>query len=132
LAGPLIAQILGDFGADVIKIEHPQRPDGMRGHGASIDGEGLWSKESGRNKRTVGLYLGDADGAEIMLELVRRSDVVVESCRPGTLERWGLGWDVLHEANPRLVLARVTGFGQDGPYANRPAFGTLVEAMSGF
>ena len=132
LAGPLIAQVLGDFGADVVKVEHPDRPDGMRGHGAAVDGEGLWWKEVGRNKRTLGLYLGDPEGAEVMLELVRHSDVLIENFRPGTLERWGLGWDVLHEANPRLVLVRVTGFGQDGPYADRPAFGTLVEAMSGF
>jgi crotonobetainyl-CoA:carnitine CoA-transferase CaiB-like acyl-CoA transferase len=132
LAGPLIAQILGDFGADVVKIEHPARPDGMRGHGASLDGDGLWWKEISRNKRTIGLYLGDPEGAEVMLELVRHTDVLVENFRPGTLEKWGLGWDVLREVNPRLVLVRVTGFGQDGPYRDRPAFGTLVEAMSGF
>ncbi len=132
LAGPLIAQILGDFGADVVKIEHPRHVDGMRGHGASLDGEGLWWKEIARNKRTIGLYLGDPEGAEVLLDLVRSADVLIENFRPGTLERWGLGWDVLHEANPALVLVRVTGFGQEGPYASRPAFGTLVEAMSGF
>lgn len=132
LAGPLTCQILGDFGAEVIKIEHPDRPDGMRGHGAAVDGHGLWWKEIGRNKRTLGLYLGDPDGAAVFLDLVRNADVLVENFRPGTLERWGLSWDVLREANPRLVLLRVTGFGQSGPYASRPAFGTLVEAMSGF
>lgn len=132
LAGPLIAQILGDFGADVVKIEHPRHVDGMRGHGASLDGEGLWWKEIARNKRTIGLYLGDPEGAEVLLDLVRSADVLIENFRPGTLERWGLGWEVLHEANPALVLVRVTGFGQEGPYASRPAFGTLVEAMSGF
>jgi crotonobetainyl-CoA:carnitine CoA-transferase CaiB-like acyl-CoA transferase len=132
LAGPLVCQILGDFGADVIKIEHPGRPDGMRGHGHAVDGHGLWWKEVGRNKRTIGLYLGDPDGAALLLDLVRGADVLVENFRPGTLERWGLSWDTLREVNPRLVLLRVTGFGQDGPYAGRPAFGTLVEAMSGF
>ncbi len=132
LAGPLVCQILGDFGADVVKIEHPQRPDGMRGHGHAVDGHGLWWKEVGRNKRTIGLHLGDPDGAALLLELVRQTDVLVENFRPGTLERWGLSWETLQEANPRLVLLRVTGFGQDGPYAGRPAFGTLVEAMSGF
>jgi crotonobetainyl-CoA:carnitine CoA-transferase CaiB-like acyl-CoA transferase len=132
LAGPLVCQILGDFGADVIKVEHPERPDGMRGHGPAVDGHGLWWKEIGRNKRTIGLYLGDPDGAEVLLELVRTADVLVENFRPGTLERWGLSWDVLREANPGLILLRVTGFGQEGPYASRPAFGTLVEAMSGF
>jgi len=132
LAGPLVCQILGDFGAEVIKIEHPARPDGMRGHGRAVDGHGLWWKEIARNKRTVGLYLGAPEGADLLLEMVRSSDVLVENFRPGTLERWGLSWDVLREANPGLIMLRVTGFGQDGPYASRPAFGTLVEAMSGF
>lgn len=132
LAGPLLCQILGDFGADVIKIEHPERPDGMRGHGHSVDGIGLWWKEISRNKRTIGLNLSAPEGAELLLELVGTADVLVENFRPGTLERWGLGWERLQVANPGLVLVRVTGFGQEGPYADRPAFGTLVEAMSGF
>ncbi|MPZ89272.1 MAG: CoA transferase [Nitriliruptorales bacterium] len=132
LAGPLVCQILGDFGADVIKVEHPRRGDAMRGHGAAVDGTGLWWKEISRNKRSVGLYLGDREGAEILLRLVERADVLVENFRPGTLERWGLGWERLREANADLILLRVTGFGQTGPYASRPAFGTLVEAMSGF
>ncbi|HSK21785.1 MAG TPA: CoA transferase [Egicoccus sp.] len=132
LAGPLICQVLGDYGADVIKIEHPERPDGMRGHGRAVDGHGLWWKEIGRNKRTIGLHLGRQEGAAVLLDLARDADVLVENFRPGTLERWGLGPDRLHEANPRLVIVRVTGFGQDGPYRDRPAFGTLVEAMSGF
>jgi crotonobetainyl-CoA:carnitine CoA-transferase CaiB-like acyl-CoA transferase len=85
-----------------------------------------------RNKRTIGLDLGQTDGAEVMLRIADTADVVVESFRPGTLERWGLGWDVLAARNPRLILTRVTGFGQDGPYSRRPAFGTLIEAMSGF
>jgi crotonobetainyl-CoA:carnitine CoA-transferase CaiB-like acyl-CoA transferase len=132
LAGPLICQILGDYGADVIKVEHPERPDGMRGHGRAVDGHGLWWKEISRNKRTIGLHLGREEGAAVLLDLVRDADVLVENFRPGTLERWGLDPDRLHEANPRLVVVRVTGFGQDGPYRDRPAFGTLVEAMSGF
>jgi crotonobetainyl-CoA:carnitine CoA-transferase CaiB-like acyl-CoA transferase len=132
LAGPLVCQILGDYGADVLKIEHPTRGDAMRGHGLAVDGVGLWWKEVSRNKRTVGLYLGDADGADLLLRLVETADVLVENFRPGTLERWGLGWERLREVNPGLVLLRVTGFGQTGPYAGRPAFGTLVEAMSGF
>lgn len=132
LAGPLVCQILGDFGADVIKVEHPTRPDGMRGHGATVDGRGLWWKEVARNKRTIGLDLSDPRGAEVLLGLIATSDVLVENFRPGTLERWGLGWDVLEARNPGLILLRVTGFGQSGPYSDRPAFGTLVEAMSGF
>jgi crotonobetainyl-CoA:carnitine CoA-transferase CaiB-like acyl-CoA transferase len=132
LAGPLACQILGDFGAEVIKVEHPRKPDGMRGHGPSVDGEGIWWKEVARNKRTVAIDLSRPEGAELLLGLVRGADVLVENFRPGTLERWGLDWDTLRAANPGLILLRVTGFGQDGPYARRPAFGTLVEAMSGF
>jgi crotonobetainyl-CoA:carnitine CoA-transferase CaiB-like acyl-CoA transferase len=132
LAGPLASQILGDFGADVLKVEHPQRGDGMRGHGLDKDGQSLWWKMVSRNKRTLGLNLGDPEGARIFRRLAATADVVVENFRPGTLERWGLGYDVLSAENPGIVLLRVTGFGQHGPYAKRPAFGTLVEAMSGF
>jgi len=131
-AAPLAGMVLGDFGAEVIKIEHPRRPDPARGHGPSKDGVGLWFKTLARNKRLVTLDLSKPGGAELFLELAARSDVVLENFRPGTLERWGLGWDELSAANPRLVLARVSGFGQTGPYAARPGFGTLAEAMSGF
>ncbi|KZF09536.1 CaiB/BaiF CoA transferase family protein [Rhodococcus sp. EPR-147] len=132
LAGPLVAQILGDFGAEVIKIEHPTKPDGMRGHGLDKDGHPLWWTMIGRNKRTMTLDLGSAQGGALFRRLAAEADVVVENFRPGTLERWGLGYDVLSELNPGLILLRVTGFGQTGPYATRPAFGTLVESMSGF
>lgn len=132
LAGPLAGQILGDYGADVVKIEHPQHGDALRHHGHAKDGEPLWWKMIGRNKRSVGLYLGDPDGAELFKRLVASADVVIENFRPGTLERYGLGWPELSAVNPRLILARMTGFGQDGPYAQRPAFGTLMESMSGF
>jgi crotonobetainyl-CoA:carnitine CoA-transferase CaiB-like acyl-CoA transferase len=132
LAGPLTAQVLGDYGADVIKIEHPTRGDGMRGHGLDKDGEPLWWKMISRNKRTVGLYLGDEEGARIFRRLAATADIVIENFRPGTLERWGLGYDVLSQDNPGLILLRVTGYGQTGPYADRPGFGTLVESMSGF
>jgi crotonobetainyl-CoA:carnitine CoA-transferase CaiB-like acyl-CoA transferase len=129
LAGPLACQILGDFGADVIKVEHP-RGDSMRGHGPAKDGVPLWWTAVSRNKRCIGLYLGDPDGADVFRLLAAQADVIVENFRPGTLERWGLG-DLL-ELNPRLILVRVTGFGQTGPYAHRPGFGTLAESMSGF
>ncbi|MGH3274616.1 MAG: CaiB/BaiF CoA transferase family protein [Streptosporangiaceae bacterium] len=132
LAGPLCCQILGDFGADVIKIEHPVHGDSMRGHGQQKDGVPLWWKEISRNKRTVGLDLGVADGAEAFLRLAATADVVVENFRPGTLEKWGLGPDRLREASPGLVLVRLTGFGQAGPYSGRAGFGTIAEAMSGF
>lgn len=132
LAGPLAAQILGDYGADVIKIEHPEHGDGMRGHGPSKDGVPIWWTELARNKRTVGLYLGEPEGAEVFKRLAETADVVIENFRPGTLERWDIGWDTLHAINPGLILARITGWGQTGPYASRPGFGTLAEAMSGF
>ena len=131
LAGPLTCQILGDYGADVIKVEHP-RGDSMRGHGRSKDGVSLWWKMISRNKRCVALYLGDPDGAEVFRRLVATADVVVESFRPGTFERWGLGYEALREINPGLVLVRISGFGQTGPYRERAGFGTLAEAMSGF
>jgi crotonobetainyl-CoA:carnitine CoA-transferase CaiB-like acyl-CoA transferase len=131
-AGPLAATFLGDFGADVIKIEHPSRPDAARGHGPARNGVNLWWKTLGRNKRTATINLGDPEGAELLLALVAEADVLIENFRPGTLERWGLGPDRLHEANPRLVIARVTAFGQFGPYSARPGFGSLAEAMSGF
>jgi crotonobetainyl-CoA:carnitine CoA-transferase CaiB-like acyl-CoA transferase len=132
LAGPLTCQILGDFGADVVKLEHPSQGDGMRGHGWQKDGEALWWKMLARNKRTVGLYLGDPAGARLFRDLAATADVVVENFRPGTLEQWGLGYETLSADNPGLVLLRVTGFGQGGPYRDRPGFGTLVESMSGF
>ncbi|MEU5769387.1 CoA transferase [Streptomyces asoensis] len=131
-AGPLAATMLGDFGAEVIKVEHPTRPDPSRGHGPSKDGVGLWWKILGRNKRTITLDLSRPGGRATLLRLVRTADVVIENFRPGTLEKWDLGWDTLSAANPRLVLTRVTAFGQFGPYAHRPGFGTLAEAMSGF
>ena len=132
LAGPLCCQILGDFGADVIKIEHPLYGDSMRGHGGQKDGVSLWWKEVSRNKRTLGLNLGKPDGAAAFLRLAATVDVVVENFRPGTLERWGVGPEELHAVNPGLILVRLTGFGQKGPYSSRPGFGTLAEAMSGF
>ncbi|MFF2555317.1 CaiB/BaiF CoA transferase family protein [Nocardia sp. NPDC058058] len=130
-AGPLAATLLADFGADVVKIEHPDG-DPVRSHGAQRDGVGLWWKMLGRGKKSVTLYLGSAPGQQIFRRMVAEADVVVENFRPGTLERWGLGYPELREINPGLVLARVTGFGQIGPYARRTGFGTLAEAMSGF
>ncbi len=132
LAGPLTAQVLGDYGADVVKVEHPRRGDSFRNHGAHHQGVGIWWKTVARNKRCVAIDLGCPEGAELLLQMAAEADVVVENFRPGTLERWGIGWEQLHEVNPRLVLVRITGFGQSGPYRSRPGFGTLAEAMSGF
>jgi crotonobetainyl-CoA:carnitine CoA-transferase CaiB-like acyl-CoA transferase len=131
-AAPLAGMFLGDYGADVIKIEHPARADPARGHGPSKDGEGLWFKALARNKRLITLDLSKPDGRDLFLRLAERSDVVLENFRPGTLERWQLGPDELASANPRLVVARVSGFGQTGPYARRAGFGSLAEGMSGF
>ena len=132
LAGPLAAQILGDFGADVVKVEHPSQGDSMRGHGLSREGTPLWWKLISRNKRCLGLDLGNPRGAEVFRTLAATADVIIENFRPGTIERWGLGYEALRADNPGLVLVRVTGFGQEGPYSDRPAFGTLIESMSGF
>ncbi|MFD5317481.1 CaiB/BaiF CoA transferase family protein [Streptomyces sp. NPDC127098] len=131
-AGPTAAMMLGDFGADVIKIEHPRRGDPSRGHGAAVDGVGLWWKTLSRNKRTAAVDLSAPEGQRILRRLVADSDVLVENFRPGTLERWNLAPEELRELNPRLIVARMTGFGQFGPMAGQPGFGTLAEAMSGF
>ena len=131
-AGPMAATMLADFGAEVIKIEHPKNGDPVRTHGSSKNGVGLWWKMLARNKKSLTLYLGSPEGQEIFKKLVKDADVVIENFRPGTLEKWGLGYEELSKINPRLVLARVTGFGQIGPYSKRPGFGTLAEAMSGF
>jgi crotonobetainyl-CoA:carnitine CoA-transferase CaiB-like acyl-CoA transferase len=130
-AAPITAMLLGDYGADVIKVEHP-RGDPARSHGANKDGHGLWWKVISRNKRCVTLNLGTPEGQQILRDLVVDADVLVENFRPGVLEKWGLGPEQLHTLNPGLIMLRVTGFGQTGPYARRRAFGTLAEAMSGF
>jgi crotonobetainyl-CoA:carnitine CoA-transferase CaiB-like acyl-CoA transferase len=130
-AAPITAMLLGDMGADVLKVEHPNG-DPARTHGWNRDGYGLWWKVIARNKRAVTLNLGTPEGQELLRELVADADVVVENFRPGVLEKWGLGPDTLLDLNPRLVMLRVTGFGQEGPYSERRAFGTLMEAMSGF
>ena len=127
-AAPIAGMLLGDYGAEVVKIEHPRRPDPARGHGPG----GLWFRSLARNKRLATLDLSHPDGRDLFLRLAERADVVLENFRPGTLERWRLGPDELLARNPRLVVARVSGFGQTGPYAHRPGFGTLAEAMSGF
>lgn len=132
VAGPVIARNLGDFGAEVIKVEHPRDGDPVRSMGWQVDGVSLWFKVLNRNKLPITLDLSTSRGAELCLTLAARSDVVVESFRPGTLERWGLGPEALRASNPGLIVTRVSGFGQMGPYAQRPGFGTLAEALSGY
>jgi crotonobetainyl-CoA:carnitine CoA-transferase CaiB-like acyl-CoA transferase len=131
IAAPYCAALLADWGAEVIKIEHPSG-DGMRQAGPSKNGAGLNYKFYGRNKRNIVLDLSKPQGQEVMRGLVARSDVVIENFRPGVMERWKLGWDELHALNEALVMLRVTGFGQFGPYASRAGFGTLAESMSGY
>ena len=131
IAGPGICARLGDFGADVIKIEHPKIGDTTRNLGWKVQGVSLWWKHISRNKRPITLNLSHPEGQEIFLRLVESSDVVVESFRPGTLEKWDLSPERLLERNPRLIVLRNSAFGQTGPYAKRPGFGTLAEAMSG-
>ena len=131
-AGPLAATMLADFGADVIKIEHPRRGDPVRGHGPAKNDVGLEWKQLARGKRVTAVDLSHPAGREVALRLLAQADVLIENFRPGTLERWHLGPAELHEHNPRLVIARVTGFGQFGPRSREPGFGTLAEAMSGF
>jgi crotonobetainyl-CoA:carnitine CoA-transferase CaiB-like acyl-CoA transferase len=123
--------LLGDYGADVLKIEHP-RGDPARTHGHSKDGHGLWWKVIARNKHAVTLNLSHPAGPELLERLAADADVLIENFRPGVLEKWGLGPHRLHQVNPALVILRVSGFGQSGPYATRRAFGTLAEAMTGF
>jgi crotonobetainyl-CoA:carnitine CoA-transferase CaiB-like acyl-CoA transferase len=130
-AGPVIATLLADFGADVVKVEHPHG-DALRSLGWEKDGVSLWWAFVNRNKRCVSIDLSKTEGGKLLLELLKDADVFIESFRPGTLERWGLGPDVLHRANPGLVIVRTSGYGQTGPLSKRPGFGTIAEAMSGF
>jgi crotonobetainyl-CoA:carnitine CoA-transferase CaiB-like acyl-CoA transferase len=130
IAGGVLATVLADHGADVIKVEHPRGGDPLRTW--LRDRGELWWKVYARGKRSVTLNLAHPRGQAILRRLIGGADVLVENFLPGTFEKWGLGWDVLSGDNPRLVFARVSGWGQDGPYRDRPGFGTMVEAMSGF
>ena len=131
LAAPMASMYLGDYGAEVVKVEHPSRGDEMRFWGENKKGVGLYYKVINRNKKSVTADLRTPIGVEIVKRLVRTADVVIENYRPGTLEKWGLGYDVLSEINSRLVMLRITGFGQTGPYSHKPGFGTLAEAFAG-
>jgi len=131
VAGPVAATILGEFGAQVIKIERPGVGDDLRRLGWSKDGSSLWWSVEGRNKESITLDLSKPEGAELLLRLVEVADVVVENFRPGTLERWGLSWEAMRERNSRIILLRTSGYGQSGPYAQRAAFNTAVESLGG-
>ena len=130
VSGNMVSLQLADFGAEVIKIEDPKRGDPLRAW--QTNGISVHWKVYSRNKRSVGLSLREARGRELLLELIGISQVLIENFRPGTLEAMGLGPDILHRRNPGLIILRVSGWGQDGPYRDRPGFGTLVESMSGY
>lgn len=132
IAGPYCGQVLADFGAEVIKIEPPGKGDAMRQWGeADSNGEPVWWNVIGRNKQSVTLDLRQPRGQAILRELAAQADILIENFRPGTMERWGLGYDTLSRSNPGLIMVRVTGFGQDGPYSSRAGFASVCEAMGG-
>ena len=131
IAGPFCAKLLGEFGADVIKVEPPGQGDPLRKWRYMRDGTSLWWHVQSRNKRSVALDLRKPEGQAIAKALAVRADIVVENFRPGTLEEWGLGYDVLSAENPGLVMVRISGYGQTGPYRERPGFGVIGEAMGG-
>ena len=132
LAGPFSGRLLGDMGAEVIKVEPPGKPDPMREWGHErYNGRSLWWPVQSRNKKCVTLNLRTERGQQLLLDLVGHADVVTENFRPGTLERWNLGYEQLSEANPRIILARVSGYGQTGPYKDRAGFAAVAEAMGG-
>jgi formyl-CoA transferase len=132
LAGPFTGRLLGDLGAEIIKVEDPTRPDAIREWGkARYEGRSLWWPVQSRNKKCLTLNLRSERGQELALELVRHADVVTENFRPGTLERWNLGFEQMQEVNPGIILARVSGYGQTGPYAERAGFASVAEAMGG-
>ena len=130
-AGPLIATLMGDHGAEVIKVEHP-RGDDARNWGEKKDGISLFWKVLSRNKKCISIDLNKTEGQEIIKKMIKDTDVLIENFRPGRMEKWGLGWNDLKQVNESLVMVRVTGFGQKGPYSNNAGFGTLAESMSGF
>jgi formyl-CoA transferase/succinyl-CoA--D-citramalate CoA-transferase len=131
IAGPFAGQLLGDYGADVIKVEAPGEGDPMRGWGVTRDGDSLWWPTIGRNKRSIVLDLRQEPARRVAAQLGEHCDVVLENFRPGTLDRWGLGYEALKARNPRLVMVHISGFGQTGPLAGQAGFGSVGEAMGG-
>jgi formyl-CoA transferase len=132
LAGPFCGQLMGDFGAEVIKVEPPKQGDPMRVWGREkAHGMSLWWPVVARNKKSVTLNLREKEGQELARELIKKADFLLENFRPGTMERWGLSYDELYKINPRLIMIRVSGFGQTGPYAERAGFGAVGESMGG-
>jgi formyl-CoA transferase len=131
IAGPFAAKTLGDFGADVIKIEPPKVGDALRKWRLLKEGTSVWWQVQSRNKRSLSLDLKQAEAQEIVRTLVKEADVLIENFRPGTLEGWGLDPEKLLELNPKLIVLRISGYGQTGPYRDKPGFGVVAEAMGG-
>ncbi|TDY20338.1 crotonobetainyl-CoA:carnitine CoA-transferase CaiB-like acyl-CoA transferase [Paraburkholderia sp. BL6665CI2N2] len=131
IAAPFAARLMAEFGADVIKIEAPETGDPLRKWRKLHEGTSLWWYLQSRNKKSICVNLKSADGVEIVKRLAADADVVIENLRPGALEKLGLGWDVLHAINPKLTMVRISGYGQSGPYRDRPGFGAIGEAMGG-
>ena len=131
IAGPFAGKLLAEFGADVIKIEPPGAGDPLRKWRMIQDGTSVWWQVSSRNKRSIAIDLRAEDGQDLARRLIADADVLVENFRPGTLESWGMGWDVLSALNPGLVMLRISGYGQTGPYRDLPGFGVIGEAMGG-
>ena len=131
IAGPFAAKTLADFGADVIKIETPGAGDPLRKWRLLKDGTSVWWQVQSRNKRSVALNLKEHQGQDLVRELIKDADVLIENFRPGAMEAWGLGPDDLLALNPRLIMLRISGYGQTGPLRDKPGFGVVAEAMSG-
>jgi crotonobetainyl-CoA:carnitine CoA-transferase CaiB-like acyl-CoA transferase len=131
IAGPFTTRIMAEFGAEVIKIEPPEKGDPLRNWRHLYNGTSLWWAVQSRNKKSVAVNLKEPEGQELVRRLVKSFDVVVENFRPGTLEKWGLGYDQLRQVNPRIIMVRVSGYGQDGPYRDKAGFGSVGEAMGG-
>lgn len=131
LAGPFSGRLLADFGAEVIKVEPPGKSDPMRDWGKKKDGVGLWWPIQSRNKKSVTLNLREEAGQNLLKDLVKESDVIIENFRPGTMEKWGLSYEILSEINPKIIMVRTSGYGQTGPYKSRAGFGSVAEAMGG-
>lgn len=131
IAGPFAGKTLGEFGAEVIKIEPPGAGDPLRNWRMLKEGTSVWWQVQSRNKRSIALDLRSPEGQDIARQLIATADVLIENFRPGTLESWGMGWDVLSELNPGLVMLRISGYGQTGPYRDLPGFGAIGEAMGG-
>lgn len=131
IAAPMAGSLLADAGADVVKVEHPKNGDDLRSWPPFKKGRSLWFKATNRNKRLITLDLSSRRGQHLVLRMIERFDVLIENFRPGTLERWGLSYEALSAINPGLVMLRISGYGQTGPYGKRPGYATIAEAMSG-